>query len=141
MKDDHGGDFIDLSAALAPVQAHLFEMLLRFKTGKPLVPENDRQVHCLFQIVGKLRNLSALRAFLASHMKGLPDNNLMNLVFDGEASQRFDVGGHIPSSESRTGLSRNQQGVADRDSDVPVTYVQSHNPHIFMIPARADAGL
>jgi len=74
-------------------------------------------------------------------MKGLPDNNLMNLVFDGEASQRFDVGGHIPSTESRPGLSSDHQGVADCDSDISVTYVQSHNPHIFMIPARADAGL
>ena len=116
-------------------------MLLRFKTGEPLVPKNDRQVQRLFQIVSKLRNLSALRALLTSHMKGLPDNNLVDLVFDGEASQRFDVGGQILSTEGRTGLSSNQKGVADRDSDVPVTYVQSHNPHIFMIPARVDAGI
>lgn len=44
LKNDHGGNFIDMLTPAAPVQAHFFKMLFCFKTGEAFIPENDGNV-------------------------------------------------------------------------------------------------
>src|SRR6266850_358476 len=57
----------------------------------------------------------------------------MHFVFLGEAAKHFQVRLELFPAKRRPGLRRQQERVADSDTDSLITDVESHNPHFFMI--------
>ena len=84
-------------------------------------------------MLGKTGNLLTLRTLMPTHVQRLADNNFVNLVFFSKTAQRLEVGFHVLSTNGRAGLGRQQQRIADGNSNGFVANIKSHNPHIFMI--------
>ena len=70
---------------------------------------------------------------MSAHVQRLADNNFVNFVFFSKTAQRLEVGFHVLSTNGRAGLGRQQQRIADGNSNGFVANIKSHNPHIFMI--------
>jgi hypothetical protein len=72
---------------------------------------------------------SALGAFSSIHVKWFAYNNLADFVDLGNLSQVLEVGLPRGSLEGWPALRCQQKRVANRNTDIPVPHVQSHNAH------------
>jgi hypothetical protein len=93
------------------------------------------------QFFDKSSHFLALSTFCTIHVQGLADDNLVHFVVLRKIPQNLKVRLKILASNRGTRLSRKQQRIAYGYADGFVADIESHNSHIFMIPAGVSAGL
>src|SRR2546422_5871436 len=80
LKDDHGGNFIDLFAAFAPVETQFFQVLLGGEARQAFIPKYHGDVQYFMELLGKAGNLFTLRALMSAHVQWLSYNDFVNFV-------------------------------------------------------------
>jgi hypothetical protein len=129
LENEHSCNPVDVFFPVTPLEACLLEMLFCREARKPLVPQDNRKAQGFRQLRCKSANLLALPAFLSSHMEGLTDDNCLDFVLFDEAAQIPEV--RLPGgSPQRWPTLRNRvKSVADRNPDILIPDVQSHQAH------------
>ena len=86
-------------------------------------------------------HLLTLPALFAIHMQRLTEYNFMHFVFLDKPPKNFDILLQIFAANRRPRLGGQEQSITHGNSNGFVAQVESHNPHIFMIPTRTYTGL
>src|SRR5437016_11455316 len=134
LQNDHGCNFVDMLPPFSPVETHFFEVLLSGKARKTFIPKYNRDAQRFLNLTGEAGHFLALWALLAVHVQRLANDDFVHFIFGNKSAKNIDIGVKTFSSNRRPGLCCEKERVTYGNTDGFIADIETHNPHIFMIP-------